>query len=201
NRDGDGKFRQPRAAERQQLAAVWRISGGGADHEQELPSERVEVPSVVVGIALRLPTEAPRQEIEHARKNQREWQAAPQKQQQQGKHAQKDHVDRQDVEELGLVLQQEKLDDRDLRLVDEIVDAEVLSIVLVLQPQHRVTDACGQRHECQNVCDVELPHPVVDPTGGGDASLPLESLAVDRRSDVAGNEDEYLGGVGECDRV
>jgi hypothetical protein len=35
----------------------------------------------------------------------------------------------------------------------------------------------------------------------GDASLPLECLAVDRRSRVSGNEDEHFGSVGKGNRV
>src|SRR6516162_8514806 len=108
------------------------ISSSRANYEEELPSEGVEVPSLIDGIGVRLPTEVQRQEIECPGEDEWKRQAALQQQQHHGKHPQQDHVDRQDVEELGLILQQENLDDRDLGFVDEIIDPKVLAIGLIL---------------------------------------------------------------------
>jgi hypothetical protein len=81
---------------------------------------------------VRLPAEPPRQQIDGPGDDERQQERAPQQKQDHGKDAQEDHVERQDVEELRLILQQQRLDDRDLRLVDEIVDAKILAVGLVL---------------------------------------------------------------------
>ncbi len=185
----------------QRLAAVARVSGGRADHEEKLPGERVEVPGLIVGIAVRLPAEPPRHQIDGRGDDERQRQRAPHQQQHEGEDAQENHVDRQDIEELRLILQQQRFDDRDLRLVDEVVDAKILAVGLVLHRQRRVTDRRREENECEDVRDVELPRPAIDVAGGGDWPLPLERLSIDGRRGIAGYEDEDLRRVGECDRV
>src|SRR5438105_1450223 len=87
--------------------------------------------------------------------------------------------------------------DRHLRLVDEIVDAKIFAVGLVLHRQRRVTDRRRKQNECEDVRDIELPHPAIDVAGGGDWPLPLERLSIDGRGSVARYEDEDLGSVGE----
>src|SRR5262249_15497662 len=104
------KFRKPRALHREYPTPVSRICGSRANDEEELPGEGIEVPPLIVGIAVRLPTEVQRQQIDCSGEDEWKGQATLQQQQHHGKHAQQDHVDRQDVEELGLILQQEHLE-------------------------------------------------------------------------------------------
>src|SRR5215813_603715 len=64
NRNANCKLVKPQALQRQYVTAVLRVSGGRPKNEKELPGEGVEVPGLVVGIAMRLPTEVPRQKID-----------------------------------------------------------------------------------------------------------------------------------------
>src|SRR5262245_25298973 len=88
NRNSDGKFRKPRALYREYPTTVSRISGGRANNEEQLPGEGIEVPALIVGIAVRLPTKVQRQEIDCPGEDEGKWQAALQQQQHHGKHAQ-----------------------------------------------------------------------------------------------------------------
>src|SRR5262249_3297365 len=104
NRNDDGKFGKPRALRREYPRTVSRISGSRTNNEEKLPGKRIEVPPLIVGIAVRLPTEVQRQKINYPGEDEWKRQAALQQQQDHGKYAQQDHVDREDVEELGLIL-------------------------------------------------------------------------------------------------
>src|SRR5262249_27473019 len=181
--------------------AVGGVSGGRANDEQELPGEGVEVPGLTVGVAVRLPAEPPRQQIDGPGDDERQQERAPQQKQDHGKDAQEDHVERQDVEELRLILQQQAFDDRTLRLVDEIVEPKTLAVGLVLHHQRRVADRRRKQNKCEDVSHIELPHPVIDVARRGDWPLPLERLSIDGRGGVAGYENEDLRRVGERDRV
>src|SRR5215471_14925813 len=201
NRNEDGKFRKPQALYREYPRTVSGVSGSRTNNKEQLPGKRVEVPPLIVGIAVRLPTEVQRQKINYPGEDEWKRQAALQQQHHHGKYAQQDHVDREDVEELGLILQQENLDDCDLGLVDEIIDPKVLAIGLILEVEGCVTYLRGKDHEYENVCDIELPNPAIDLSGRGDASLPLQSSSVNCGRGVAGNKDEDLGGIGKCNRM
>src|SRR5262249_5531086 len=103
--------------------------------------------------------------------------------------------------ELGLILQQENLDDCDLGFVDKIIHPKVLAIGLILEVEGCVTYLRGKDHEYEDVGDIELPNPAVDLSRRGDASLALQGPSVNCGSGVARNEDEDLGSVGKCNRV
>src|SRR5262249_24943020 len=81
NRNDDGKFRKPRGLRREYPATVSRISGSRANNEEELPGEGVEEPALIVGIAVRLPTEVERQKIDCPGEDEWKQQAALQQQQ------------------------------------------------------------------------------------------------------------------------
>src|SRR5919201_5969931 len=114
------------------LTAVWSVAGGRADHEQELPGQRIEVPGFTIRIAVRLPTEMQRQKIDYPGDHHWQRKMASQKQEHQREDAQQHYVERQDIEVLRLILQQQRLDDRDIGLIGKIIDAEVFVIVLML---------------------------------------------------------------------
>src|SRR5262245_34276292 len=63
NRNEDGKFRKPRALHWECPRTVSRVSGSRTNNEEQLPGEGIEVPPLIVGIAVRLPTEVQRQKI------------------------------------------------------------------------------------------------------------------------------------------
>src|SRR6516165_2136889 len=69
NRNANCKLVKPQALQWQYVTAVLRVSGGRPKNEKELPGEGVEVPGLVVGIAMRLPTEVPRQKIDCPRED------------------------------------------------------------------------------------------------------------------------------------
>src|SRR5258707_13645541 len=162
----------------QRLAAVARVSGGRADHEEKLPGERVEVPGLIGGMVVRWPAEPPRHQIDGRGDDERQRQRAPHQQQHEGEDAQENHVDRQDIEELRLILQQQRFDDRDLRLVDEVVDDKILAVGLVLYSHRRVTDRRREEKEFEDVRDVKLPCPAIKWGSGGDWPLPLLCLSI-----------------------
>src|SRR5215472_9260357 len=178
NRNDDGKFGKPRALRREYPRTVSRISGSRTNNEEELPGKRIEVPPLIVGIAVRLPTEVQRQKINYPGEDEWKRQAALQQQQ-----------------------HHENLDDCDLGFVDEIIDPKVLAIGLILEVEGCVTYLRGKDHEYEDVCDIELPNPAIDLSGRGDASLPLQSPSVNRGGGVARNKDEDLGGIGKCNRM
>src|SRR5215831_18791162 len=113
---------------------------------------------------------------------------ALQQQQHQRSCAQQEHVERQYVEVLGLILQQQNLDDRDLGLVEKIIDSKVFAKGLILDLEHCVTDPRRKDYECENVRDIELPNPSIDLGRGEDGSLPPQCLSINCGSGVAGNE-------------
>src|SRR5215467_3348123 len=201
NRNEDGTFRKPRALHWECLRTVSRVSGSRTNNEEQLPGKGIEVPPLIVRIAVRLPTEVQRQKINYRGEDEWKRQAALQQQQHHGKYAQQDHVDRQDVEELGLILQQENLDDCDLGFVDEIIDPKVLAIGLILEVEGCVTYLRGKDHKYEDMCDVELPNAAIDLSGRRDASLPLQSPSVNCGGGVAGDKDEDFGGIGKCNRM
>src|SRR6516225_7643509 len=200
NRNGDGKFQEPRALPREHPMTVLGISGSRANDEKELPGKGIEVPRLIVRIAVRPPTEAQCQEIERAGEDQWQRQAPLQQQQHHGKHPQQNHVDRQDVEELRLILQQKDLDDRDLRFVDKIIDPKILAIGL-MEAEGCVTHLRGKNHEYEDVCDIELPNPATDLARCGDSSMSLQSPSINRGRGVTRDKDKDLSSVGKCDRM
>ena len=144
---------------------------------------------------MRLPTEMQRQKIDYPGDHHWQRQMAPQEQQHRREDAQQDYVERQDIEVLGLILERQRLDDRDIGLVDKIIDAEILVIVLMLHVEGCVKYQRRKDHKQEDVCDVELPNPAIDLGRGDNGTLPLQSLPVNHSGGVAGNEDEHLGGV------
>ena len=62
SRDEDGRLAKPCAVDRQALTTVRRVSGSCADNEEELPGEGIEIPRLVVRVAVQLPTEPQVQE-------------------------------------------------------------------------------------------------------------------------------------------
>src|SRR5260370_33621929 len=126
---------------------------------------------------------------------------ASQEQEHQREDDQQDYVERQDIEVLRLILQQQRLDDRDIGLVDKIIDAEVFVIVLMLHVEGCVKYQRSKDHKQEDVCDVELPNPAIDLGRGDDGTAPLESLSVNHGGGVARNKDEHLSGVAKRERL
>src|SRR6202008_564525 len=160
-----------------------------AEHEQELPRERVEPPRTA-RIGGQVPAEVPSQGIEQRRGGERQRRLTQQQPQHRREAQQQHDVERQHVHVGGLEFQQQRLDERDVRLLEKIEDAHLLVIERVLESGGDVGDLRHVDDEQEHVRDVDLPGALEDAGGGDDEAALLHGAAVNEGRRVAGNEDE-----------
>src|SRR5262249_15078953 len=114
------------------------------------------------------------------------------------KQQQQDDVERQDVHVGRLELEQQRLDDGHIGLLEEIEDVHLLGVERVLEARGDVGDLGEIDREQEHVGDVDLPGSPQD-VGAGDAEAAFAHLlAVDERGGVAGDEDEDFRRVAEA---
>src|SRR5579883_1306408 len=177
------------------------VTGAGAYDEKKLPSERIEVPDAVGGISRQSPPLPQCQDIENCRGYEGPDNAPLERDQHQRKNAEKRDVERQDIEESRLKLQQQRLDDGDVRLLKEIGDAQLFCIDRIVDRQDGIGDFGGEDDEQEDVGDVELPNTAVDLRRREERAPLPQAAAINEGCGVAGNEDEYLGRVGKGERA
>ena len=180
---------------RQALAAAERAPR--PEHEDELPGERVEHP-LSARIRRHVPVELPAQGVERHRCGERNDRQAPQQPEQRRESDQQDDVERQDVHAGGLELEQQRLDQRHVRLLEEIEDAHLLGVERIVEASGHIGDFRHVDHEQENMRGVDLPGAAQDPGRGQHEAALVHRPAVDERRRIAGDEYEDLGGVAEA---
>lgn len=103
--------------------------------------------------------------------------------------------------EAGLILQQENIDDCDMRLVEKAVDPEVFTVGLVLNLEDCERYLGRKEHEYEDMRDLEVPNAAIYLCRGDQRPLVLQNLSVDDSRGISRDEDEDFRGVGKCDRV
>ena len=97
----------------------------------------------------------------------------------------------------GRNLQQQRLDDGDVRLLEEIHDPHFFGIERVLETGGDVGDFGEEDREQKHMRDIDLPDPPQDARGRHHEAGLAHGAAIDERRGVAGDENEDLGGVAE----
>src|ERR1043166_4658214 len=154
DRQRDRDPRNPRPVRQRRLSGAVGGTGGRADDEQKLPGERIEEPTVFIRIGLRLPAEVQGQQINRERENQRRQPPASLHYEHDRKDRQQHDIERQDVKQLGLILQQHHLDDGDVRFLEKAAQPQLLAVGFSLQLEHRVGDFGRIDHENKYVGDI-----------------------------------------------
>src|SRR5262249_44869424 len=151
----------------------------GAEYEQQLPGERVEVP-VAARIARHVPMELPGQHVERRRCGKRQARPSAQQPEYRGEQQQQDDVERQYVHVRRLELQQHRLNDGDIGLLEEVEDVHLLGVERVLEAGCDVGDLGQIDREQENVGDVDLPGTPQDARTRDEKSAILHFPAVDK---------------------
>ena len=115
---------------REPLRAAERAPG--AEHEQQLPGEGIEHP-VALRIGRDVPVEHPHQRVQNRGSRKRERGRAQQQPQYRRKPEQQHDVERQHVHIHRLELQQQRLKDGDIRMVEEIDYAHFFGIERIVE--------------------------------------------------------------------
>ena len=192
NRDRQGDVRRQDA--RHPLRAAERAPG--PEHEQQLPGEGIERPHPA-RIGREIEIEMPGRRIQRHRQREREIGGAAHQPQHRRQEEHQHDVERQHVHVDRTKPQQQRLDDGDVRLLQEIEDAHFLGVERVFERGRDVGDFRQEDHEQKDVGDVDLPDPLHDPRGRDHEAEIAHRPAVDEGRGVAGDEDEDLGGVAE----
>src|SRR6266478_10248686 len=104
----------------------------GAENEQQLPGERIEKP-VAFGIARQVPVEVPGEHVEQHRSTEGKRSSKLQQPQDRRKQEQQHDVERQYVHVGWLELEQQRLDDRHLRLFEKVENIHLFGIERILE--------------------------------------------------------------------
>src|SRR6202035_155830 len=110
----------------------------------------------------------------------------------------KDDIQRQDVHVHRLELEQQRLDDGHVGLLQKIQDVHLLGIERVVEAGGNVGDFSHIDGEQKDMGDVDLPGPAQDTGAGDDKAALAHGSAVDEGCGVAGNKDENLGRVAKA---
>ena len=167
-----------------------------AEHEQQLPGERIERP-ITVRIRRKIPVVTPGQRIKCDRDAQR-CIGPPLHQPQDHRQEKHQHdVKRQHVHVDGTKSQQQRLDDGDVRLLEKIHDPHFFGVQRVFETGGDIGDFRKEDREQEHVRDVNLPDPTQDARARHDKAGLQHRAAVDESRGIAGDENEYFGGVAE----
>src|SRR5262249_59802937 len=79
-----------------------------------------------------------------------------------GEEGEQQNIERQDVHEIRLKLQGQRLDHRHTRLLEKVSSTEFLGVNGVIEIINQVRHCRHELHEQKDVRDVELPHPMID---------------------------------------
>src|SRR6185312_2810220 len=114
------------------------------------------------------------------------------------KQQEQDDVERQDVHVGRLEFKQQRLNDRDIGLLEKVEDVHFLGVERVLEAGGDVGNLGQVDREQENVRHVDLPRPPQDAGAGDDEAALAHFLAVDESGSVAGDEHEDFSGVAEA---
>ncbi len=169
----------------------------GAEHEQQLPSERIEIP-VTARIARQVPVELPGEHVKQDGGAERQGGANLQEPQDRRKQQKQNNVKRQHVHVGRLEFEQQRLDDRYVGLLEKIENVHLFRIKRVLEADRHVRYLGEIDREEKDMGDVDLPGAAQDAgPGHHEAALP-HFLPVYKRRGIAGDENEDLGRVAEA---
>ena len=169
----------------------------GAEHEQQLPGERIEEPDAV-RISRQIEIELPGERVERHRQPQREiWLALHQPQDRRQEQHQHD-IERQHVHVDRAKLQQQRLHDGDIGLFEKIEDAHFFGVERVLEAGGDVGNLGQEDREQEDVGDIDLPDPLEDASARHYEAAVGHGAAVDESRRIARDENEDFGGVAEA---
>ena len=169
----------------------------GAEHEQHLPGERVEIPGAG-GIGGQVPAHLARDQPQHDRDDHGEIGLAQHEPQHRREQPHQHDVERQYVEIDRLELQQQSLPQRFGGLVDEARHVEFVDHLGIAEAQRQIGDRGDVDHEQDDMGDIELPDPLGQARGADDEAAVEHHPRIDEGGGVAGDEDEEVGGVREA---
>ncbi len=140
----------------------------------------------------------PGQDVEAGRERQRHVGPPFHQPQDQGQEQHQHDVERQHVHVDRAEAQQQRLDDGDIRLLEEIHDPHLFGVERVLEAGGDVGDFRKKDREQEHVGDINLPDAAQDARGRHHEAGLKHRTAIDEGRGVAGDEDENLGRVGEA---
>ena len=140
----------------------------------------------------------PGEAVQGSRRGEREGRPAQQEPQERREADQQHDVERQHVHVHRLELQQERLDERHVRVIQEVEDAHLLAVERVLEGGRQIGDLGEVDDEQEHVGDVDLPGPPQDAGARDHQAALAHRPPIDECRGVARNEDEDLGGVAEA---
>ena len=149
-------------------------------------------------IGRHVPAELPGQRIEHHRRRQRSRCASKQNPEDRGKQQQQHDVERQHVHVDRLELEQQRLDDGDLRLPQKVQRVHLFHIERILEARGDIGNLGDIDREQEDMGDVDLPRPLQDARAGDDEAALQHGTAIDEGGRVAGYENEYFCRVAEA---
>ena len=167
------------------------------EHEQQLPGERIEVPGAA-RIGRQVPAELPGQRVEQHRQRERQRGVAQQQPQHRRKAGHQHDVERQHVHVDRLELQQQRLHQRHVRLLQKFQDVHFFRIERVLEAARHIGDLAHIDHEQKDMRDIDLPGALEDARARHHEAVIGHRLAIDEGRGETGHEDEDLGGVAEA---
>jgi hypothetical protein len=126
----------------------------GGKHEHELPAEWVEIPGRARRIGGDVPIEDARQDVEDHGGEKRQIGAAHQAPDDEGRRQDQRDEERQHVEIDRLVAQRDRLTDQDVRVLQEIIDVELVLIHRIVEAARGARDLRGEEQEQQDMRDV-----------------------------------------------
>src|SRR5262249_52734361 len=107
-------------------------------------------------------------------------------------------VERQDVHVYRLELQQQRLKDCHVRILEEVEDAHFLVEQRIVVTVRDIGDLCEIDRKQEHVRHVDLPRPLEYPRRRHYEAMLLHGAAVDEGRRITGDEYEYFGRVAEA---
>ena len=107
-------------------------------------------------------------------------------------------VERQHVHVHRLKLQQQRLNDGDVGVLEEIEHAHFLAVEWIGKAVCDIGDLSEIDGEQEYVRHIDLPGPLEHAGAGDDEAVLAHGAAIDEGRSIAGNEDEDLGRIAEA---
>src|SRR5713226_1748687 len=171
---------------------AWCALGG--EHEQQLPGQRIEGPEAV-RIGRQVQIVLPGDDIEQHRQRQHDVGSPLHHPQDQREKKHQHDIKRQHVHVDGTESQEQRLDDRDVRLLEKIHDAHFFRVQRVLETGGDVGNLREKDREQKYMGDINLPDPPQDARGRHHETGLKHRAAVYERRGIARDENENLGGA------
>ena len=169
----------------------------GAKYEQQLPGQRIERP-VAARIGRQIPFEHPRHRVDRGRHQKRQRWRAQQQPQDRREPEQQHDIERQHIHVDRFELQQQRLDDGDIRIVEKVQHAHFFRIERVVEGVRDVGNLGKIDREQKDMRDIDLPGALKHAGGGNDEAAHRHRPAIDEGGGIAGDEHEDFSGVGKA---